>query len=460
MTQAAERKRPQETNREMDRETHVATPVREGDGVRGAMLSGLAVVALLAGGVGAWGAAASLSGAVLAPGAVVVDSNVKKVQHPSGGTVGQIFVREGDRVALGALLIRLDETVARANLQIVAKQLDELAVQQARLKAERDGAAAVETPPALAARRALPEVAALLAGERSLFESRRSAREGQKAQFRERINQLHEEIEGLGGQRAAKTREVELVKKELAGAETLWKQNLMPITRLTSLQREAARLEGEQAQLRAQTAQARGRISEIELQIIQLDQELRASANKELREIQAKEAELVERRVTAEHQIRHIDIRAPQAGAVHQLAVHTIGGVIAQGETIMLIVPENDALVIEAKVAPQDIDQVRPGQPALLRFTAFDQRSTPEFEGRVTRVSADLTREQQTGAAYYIARLALDRAAGPKGNPPAGGLTLIPGMPVEAHIRTGERTALSYFVKPLRDQFARAFTER
>jgi len=428
------------------------------DGVRKALLAGLAAVALLVCGGGLWAGTATLSGAVLASGTVVVDSNVKKVQHATGGTVGEIFVNDGDRVERGALVLRLDETLVRASLQIVTKQLDEIAVRRMRLAAEQNGAAALTLPPALEPRQAEAEIGALVGAERKLFESRHDARMGQKAQLRERIAQLRQEVDGLAAQQWAKGREIELIGKELEGAEKLWSQKLMPITKLTAIQRDAARMEGERAQLRAQQAQAAGRISEIELQIIQLDQDMRAEVMKDLREATAKEAELVERRIAAEDQLRHIEIRAPQSGLVHQLAVHTVGGVIAQGETLMLIIPEHDALVVEAKVAPQDIDHVRPGQPAYIRFTAFDQRTTPEFEGQVTRVSADLTKDQQTGAAYYVARLTLN-PSGATGSD-ASRLRLVPGMPAEVHIRTGERTALSYFLKPLRDQFARAFTER
>lgn len=451
---------------------HVSDPLDTGlpahapDGVREALLCGAAVVLALVFGLGIWAGTASLSGAVLAGATVVVDGNVKKVQHPAGGTIGEIRVKDGDRVASGDLLLRLDETVARANLQIVANGLDELSIRQARLKAERDSAAALDVPQALAARSGEAEVAAIIAGERGLFESRSAARSGQKAQLRERIAQLKQEIEGLTAQQAAKDNEITLVRRELAGAETLWKQNLMPISKLTALQREAARIEGERGQLLAQAAQARGKISEIELQIIQIDQDLRTEVLKELREAQAKQAELVERRVAAEDQLKHIDIRAPISGVVHQMEVHTVGGVIAQGEALMLIVPEGDALVLEAKIAPQDIDHVRQGQAAYIRFTAFDQRRTPEFDGVVTRVAADLSKDAQSGAVFYVARLALSDVAG--GAPTASaqdeagktGLKLVSGMPAEVHIRTGERTAMSYFLKPLRDQFARAFTER
>jgi HlyD family secretion protein len=429
---------------------------------------------------GLWAGTASLAGAVLASGTVVVDSNVKKIQHATGGTIGEINVKDGDRVEKGALLIRLDETMVRANLQIITKQLDEIAVRRTRLLAEQEGAEALALPPEFQSRQSTAEIAALIAAERNLFASRRDARLGQKAQLRQRIAQLRQESDGLAAQQWAKGREIDLVGKELEGAETLWSRNLMPISKLTALQREAARLEGERAQLKSQQAQTNGRISEIELQIIQLDQDLRAEVLKELREATAKQAELSERRIAAEDQLRHIDIRAPQAGLVHQLSVHTVGGVVAQGETLMLLVPERDALVVEAKIAPQDIDNVRTGQPAFIRFTAFDQRTTPEFQAQVTRISADLTKEPETGNSYYVARLALNRPpantgmqvraagraetniekTGGNGKGTDGDFALVPGMPAEVHIRTGERTALSYFLKPLGDQFTRAFTER
>jgi HlyD family secretion protein len=269
------------------------------DGVRAALLAGLISVALLVLGGGLWAATATLSGAVLASGTVVVDSNVKKVQHATGGTVGEIFVNDGDRVERGALVLRLDETVVRANLQIITKQLDEIAVRKMRLAAERDGAQVLTLPAPLESRAGESEISALISAERKLFESRHEARMGQKAQLRERIAQLRQEVDGLAAQQWAKGRELDLIGKELDGAEKLWSRNLMPITKLTGLQRDAARMDGERAQLRAQQAQTAGRISEIELQIIQLDQDLRAEVMKDLREVTAKEAELVERRVAA-----------------------------------------------------------------------------------------------------------------------------------------------------------------
>lgn len=432
------------------------------DQIHKSMIMGIAAAILLVFGVGGWAAVAHLAGAVLAQGTVVVDSSVKKVQHATGGTIGAIRVKDGDLVEQGTILVKLDETLVRANLQIITKQLDELAIRKSRLTAERDGAKQMLLPTVFRGREKTPEIAALIVGESNLFEARRLARTGQKAQLNERIAQLQQEANGVTAQLDAKASELELVEKELSGANKLWQQNLMPITKLTGLQRESARLKGERAQLLAQMAQVRGKSAEIALQIIQIDQDLRAEVTKDLREVEAKNAELTERRVTAEDQLRHIDIRAPIAGVVHQLNVHTVGGVIAQGETLMELVPENDALVVEAQIAPQDIDQVRLGQPAFVRFSAFDQRSTPEFEATVTRVSADLTTDTHTGVHYYVARLGLKDASitEHRSKSRAEGKTLIPGMPAEVHIRTEERTALSYFLKPLSDQVARAFVER
>ena len=424
--------------------------------IRSHLLGGLAVVALLAGGVGGLAATTELSGAVIAPGSLVVDSNVKKVQHPTGGVVGELRARDGDKVKAGDIVVRLDETITQANLAIVVKSLNELQSRLARLEAERDNLDTLVFPAELLARAGDPELARSMTGERNLFEFRKSARAGQKAQLRERIAQLKEEIQGLTGQVAAKKRETELIGQELEGVRDLWRKNLVQIQRVTALERDAARLEGERGQLIASTAQAKGKISEIELQILQIDQDLRSEVAKDLREVQGKIAELVEREVAAEDQLKRIDIRAPQDGMVHQSTVHTVGGVITPGEAIMLIVPEADALTVEAKLAPQDIDQVRVGQTAALRFSAFSQRTTPELDGVVSRVSADLTTDQRTGAAYYVVRITLSERELAR----LEGLRLVPGMPVEAFIRTGERTVLSYVMKPFTDQITRSFRSR
>jgi HlyD family secretion protein len=420
------------------------------------LLGGLAAVALLAGGVGGLAATTELAGAVIAPGTMVVDSNVKKVQHPTGGVVGELRVRDGDRVKSGDIVVRLDETITQANLAIVVKSLNEMHARLARLEAERDDTADVQFPAELLARSADPEVKRVIDGERNLFQLRRKARSGQKQQLGERIQQLREEIQGITGQAAAKKREIELIGQELEGVRDLWRKNLVQIQRVTALERDAARLEGERGALISTIAQTKGKITETELQILQIDQDLQTEIGKELAEIRGKVAELVERKVAADDQLKRIDIRAPQDGIVHQSTVHTIGGVITAGEAIMVIVPQTDELTVESKLNPQDIDQVRIGQQAVLRFSAFNQRTTPELNAEVSRVSGDLTTDQRTGASYYTVRIALPEAEIAR----LGGLRLIPGMPVEAFIQTGERTVLSYLTKPFTDQAARAFKGR
>jgi HlyD family secretion protein len=419
-------------------------------------LAGLVTVTVLFGGFGVWAATTALSGAVIAAGQVVVETNVKKVQHPTGGVVGEIRVRDGDQVTSGDLLLRLDETVTRANLSMISKQLDQFEARNARLTAERDGLAKITFPASLLERKDNPDVAEAMTGELGLFEARRVAINGQRSQLTERTAQLREEIRGLDAQVNSKRQQIALINQELEGVQKLYNQNLVPITRLTTLQREASRLHGEEGQLIAQIASSKGRIAETELQIIQLGQDLRREVATEQREVQAKIGEFTERKVTAEDQLKRIDIRAPQSGYVHQLAVHTIGGVINPGEPLMLIVPQADSMVVEARIAPLEIDQVRPGQPVQLRFSAFNSRTTPEIMGSLSRISADLTREQQTNLAYYTARITISDDEMKK----LEGKALHPGMPVEAFIQTGSRTALSYLVKPFEDQVMRAFRER
>ena len=417
---------------------------------------GLLLVVFLVGGLGAWAAATEISGAVIALGSLVVDSNTKKVQHPSGGIVGEVRVRDGDRVKAGDVLVRLDDTITKANLAIIENGLTEQLARRARLEAERDGASDITLPHEFPAGSQAPAVERAMTGERRLFEMRRSSRAGQKDQLQQRIGQINDETKGLEAQVTAKAEEIVLIKRELAGARELWEKNLMPISKYTELQRGATRVEGERGQLVAYIAQAKGRASEVELQILQIDRELSSEVSKDLREAEARIAELAERKVAAEDQLRRIEVRAPQDGIVHQSTVHTVGGVVGAGEVIMLIVPETDSLVVEAKVAPQEIDQLRIGQKAALRFSAFNQQTTPQIMGTVNRISADITIDQRTGANYYTVRIATPREELLK----LGGVKLIAGMPVEAFIETGERTVLSYLVKPMRDQISRAFRER
>jgi HlyD family secretion protein len=412
-------------------------------------------VALLVGGLGGWAWTTELSGAVVAPGTVVVDSHVKKVQHPTGGVVGEILAHDGDHVRAGDVIVRLDETVARANLAMVAKSIDEMTARRARLEAERDGVETIRFPMDLVSRADHAEVADLMSGERRLFDSRRESRAGQKSQLRERVAQLAEQIDGTKLQAAAKADEIDLIASELTGVQELWKKNLVPITRVTSLKREETRLRGERGQLISTVAQAKGKISETELQIMQIDQDLRSEVSTELREVQAKIAEFVERKVAAEDQLKRIDIRAPQDGIVHQSAVHTVGGVIGPGETLMLVMPEGDELSIEVKVAPQDIDQLRQGLDTVLRLSAFNQRTTPEIKGHVTRIAADLVTDERSGMSHYPVRIVI--ADGERDR--LGSARLLPGMPVEGFIQTGYRTVFSYLTKPIADNMAKAFRE-
>jgi membrane fusion protein, type I secretion system len=424
--------------------------------IRKHLVVGLSVVLLLAGGLGGWASTAQISGALIAPGSIVVESNVKKVQHPTGGVVGEVRAHDGDLVKAGDVVVRLDDTVTKASLAIVTKNLDGLWARAARLEAEQRGLDKITFPPMLMDRANDPDVKAVMASETKLFEVRVNGRVGQRAQLRERITQLNEEISGLTAQEKAKDREIELVEQELTGVRDLYDKHLVQMSRLTTLERDAARLSGERAQYIASRAQAKGKITETELQIIQVDKDMVSDVSKDLRETNDKIGEFVERKVTAEDQLRRVDIRAPQDGMVLQSSVHTVGGVITAGDAIMLIVPQADDLQVEAKVNPQDIDKLQVGQKTLLRLSAFNQRTTPELNGVVTRVSPDVTTDQRTGQSYYTIRVSMP----PEEVARLGDVKMIPGMPVEAFVQTGERTLLSYLIKPLRDQLMRAFREK
>ncbi len=420
------------------------------------LIVGLVLVTMLTLGLGGWASTAQISGALIAPGSIVVESNVKKVQHPTGGVVGEVRAHDGDRVKAGDVLVRLDDTVPKASLAIVTKGLNGLWARAARLAAEQADADRITFPPQLLQAADDPDVKSLIDNETKLFDVRRAGRTGQKAQLRERIAQLNEEISGLEAQETAKSREIDLIQKELVGVRDLYAKNLIQISRLTALERDAARLDGDRAQFIAQKAQAKGKITEIELQVIQIDKDLSSEVSKDLREANDKIGELVERKVTAEDQLRRIDIRSPQDGMVLQSSVHTVGGVVTAGDAIMMIVPQADNLSVEAKVNPQDIDQLRVGQKTLLRLSAFNQRTTPELNGTVSRISPDTTVDQRTGQSFYTIRITMP----PDEVARLGDIRLIPGMPVEAFVQTGDRTMLSYLAKPLSDQLMRAFREK
>lgn len=423
--------------------------------IRRHLAAGLVVGSLLVGGVGAWAATTSLAGAVVTQGTFVVDSYAKKVQHPTGGIVEEILVRGGDKVQAGDVLLRLDATQARAQLAIVTKRLDELGARLARLEAERDDREQIAFPAAMLARVDDPDVASAIHSETRLFEFRRQAREGKKAQLRERIVQYEHEIEGLKAQELAFDRGLAVLEKEIASLRPLFEKGVVNTQRLNSLETQAATFGGERGEKIAFQAQAAGRISETQLQILQVDQDFKTEVGSELREVQAEIGGFVERKVAAEDELRRIDIVAPQAGVVHELAVHTVGGVVTPADPVMLIVPNGDVLALEVQIPPKDIDQIHFGQRARLRMLAFNQRTTPEINGYVERVAADLSTDERTGLSYYLVRLSVPAEELKK----LGNLVVLPGMPAEALIRTGNRTALSYFLKPLSDQISRAFRE-
>ncbi len=412
----------------------------------------IAVVA----GLGGWAATANIAGAVIAPGAVVVDGKAKKIQHPTGGVIGELNVVDGVKVESGKVLVRLDETITRANLSVVTKDIDELLARHARLFAERDSASEIRIPDELRGRMQEPNVAAAVDGEQRLFNMRKSAKEGQIEQLNARIAQLKDEGLGTQMQSDAKAKELQFIKRELEASRSLWEKKLIPITRITQIEREATRTEGEHGRLRSAIAQIEGKIAETKLQIIQIDRDFGSDIAKELADVDAKLGELVERKVAAEDQLNRVDLRAPQSGIVHQLAVHTVGGVIAAGETIMMIVPEDDKLSVEARVSPSDINELHGEQTARLRFSAFDQRTTPEIEGKLDVISPDVTTDPRTSATYYTVKIRIPDKELNRLN----GLKLVPGMPVEVFLQTKNRQVLSYLIKPLTDQMTRALRDR
>ena len=420
------------------------------------VIAGVFITLFMFGGIGVWAARTEIAGAVIAPGVVVVETNVKKVQHPSGGVVGEIHVKNGTRVEAGDLLLKLDETQTRASRQMIAKQIDQLSAREARLKAERDDAQSFAPPASMAARMNDPEIAEILNGETALFRSRRNSITGQIEQLAERARQFDNEATGIRAQIAAKKEEIRLIVTELDGLAELEAKQLVTTTKIAALRREKARLEGELGQYEAALAQAGGRKAEVALQIVRLQQEMKTDVVRELRETQTKIAEFTERLIAADDLLRRVEIRAPQSGIVHQLSVFTVGGVVNPSEPILLIVPEGDRLVVEARIAPKDIDQLHRGQKTSIHFTAFDQHLTPRLEGELISISPDLMRDPVSGEPYFNARIAIAEEELHK----LGRGRLQPGMPADVQIKTTDRTALSYLVKPLADQATRAFRER
>ena len=419
------------------------------------VILGLVVVLAMFGGLGTWAAVAPLAGAVIAPGEVSVSSHRKTVQHLEGGIVAEIGIRDGDTVERGQLLIRLDATRARAKLAIVVGQLRLMRARESRLVAERDGAEAIAFHPELLSQESDPVMAEILDGQRQLFAARRAALLGEIEILEQRTGQFREEIGGLEGLKRARERELAIIQDELAGLRALHQQGFAPLQRIRELERMAEQLEGERGEHTADIARAQNGIAEARLQILQLEKDTRESVVAELHEVQATVFDLAERRVAALDELQRLEIRAPLRGTIVGLSVHTVGGVVAPGEPVLQIVPEDDELVIRARVQPQDIDKVSIGHSARVRLTAFDLRSTPQLTGQVEVVSADRMTDPATGSTYFevltrIPESELDTL---------DGLRLVPGMPAETFIETGERTPLSYLLKPLSDGFARAFRD-
>ena len=412
------------------------------------------IVGILVLGIGGWAAFTEIAGAVIARGTLVVESEVKQVQHREGGIVREILVQEGDAVSAGDLLIRLDDTKARANHSIIISQLVELKARRARLEAERDGEEQIKFP-ARPDGVALEKVAETELRQALLMRARIGGRTKQKEQLEDQIQQLEAQISGLEAQVTAQVDELDLLDDELAGVKTLFKKKLVTKNRISSLQRDRTRMVGQKSELMSEIAGLKETISERRMQILQIDEESRADILQELQDVVSKVAELEQQKVTVEDELDRLEIRSPRAGFVHQLAVHTIGGVIPAGETIMDIVPREDQLVVDAQVAPSDIDQVYQNQEALIRFPGLDHRTTPRLSARVQRIAADESVDPGTGAHFYIIRLKIPKDELAK----LGGQVLVSGMPVEAFVTTANRTILAYLMKPVTDQIAHAMKE-
>ena len=401
-----------------------------------------------------WAGLVPLSGAVIVPGQLVLHSNVKKVQHPTGGVVAEILVRNGSKVHAGDTLARLDETAARTSLQVIARQLDEVRLKIARLNAERNGAPEPRWPSALSADIDPLERDRLLEAERDFFAARATARRSEQSLAQSRIDQLEKQIAGLEAQLQSNRQQMGINAGELKSVENLLQEKLVTLQRATTLQRDAARMEGLDGQLASQIAETGNKVHETKLQALQTEQTFRSEVIRELTETEAKEGELIEHKLAAEDQLNRTVIRAPTSGTIHELAVHTAGGVVSAAEVLMLVVPDGDALEIDARVPPDKIDQVRTGQSARIRLSAFNAGTTPELNGAVDVVSADVVRDQS--GAYYDVRLSLKQEEIHR----LGSLQLTPGMPAEVFLQAKSRTMLSYLFKPITDQLSRMFRER
>lgn len=410
----------------------------------------------LFGGVGAWAVTTQISGAIIAQGVLGVESKIKTVQHLEGGIVGKILVHDGDLVKAGDLLIRLDDAATRASFAIVSGQSHELAARLSRLMSERDGAKSIFFPDSLTVQRSDAAISAIINGQNSLFEARRKGRLGQVSILRQRIVQTSEQIKGLEAQKVAKRQQADIITRSISKKER-YAGSVVSGDTMDTLARQKAQLAGEIGELQSQIAKTLGSIGEIEQQILQLDKEFREKVLSEIRETQTQSAELRERKTVLQEKLRRVDIRAPKSGRIHNMSIFTIGGIVSPAKPILQIIPENDHLIVEAKIEPMDVDQVKIGQKAAIRLSAFDSRTTPMLDGVVKKISAAQVVDRNTNMSYFTIETVIpqDQLARLK-----DGQELVPGMPVEVFIRTGERTPLDYILKPLMVQLERAGREQ
>jgi len=417
---------------------------------------GFLALFLLVGGVGYWSVRVEIAGAVISSGMIRVESNRQVVQHPTGGVVGKINVKEGDVIEAGDVLVRLDDVNLRSELSILESQLFEIMARKGRLVAERDGADRPVFEPAFEPLD-LPESEQkkLIDGQLRLFQARRDSLEKEAEQLAERTVQIGSQVSGTEAQLEAYKIQVGLVRQELKDQQALLEKGLTRAAQITTLQRKEASLLGDIGNLQASIAQFAGMITEIEVQILKLQVTRREEAITTLRDLQFREIELVERRLSTLATMSRLDIKAPVSGVVYGNQVFALQSVIQPADPIMYIIPQNSSLVINARIEAIHIDQISVGQEAALRFSAFDQRTTPEVIGHVTKVSPDVFQDENTGVGYYQVELLPDDGEIAK----LGDIRLLPGMPVEAYIRTEPRTPLQYLVKPLTDYFNKAFRE-
>ena len=424
---------------------------------RGPLILGLIAVLLLVGGLGTWAVTSTLSGAIVASGMIEVETNRQAVQHPDGGVVDAVLVREGDVVEAGQVLIRLDRERLESELNIIESQLFKLMAQRGLYEAERDGADSISfDPELLEAAERLPEVGEMLEGNRRLFAQRAENLESSIEQLGKRKGQIAAQIEGLGAQNAALESQLALVAQELEGQLRLQEQGLAQLPTILGLQREQARLVGSSGEIIASIAQSEGQITEIDIEIQKLRAQLREDAIGRLSDQEGNELELAERRRAILEQLNRLDIRAPLTGAVHELRVFGEQSVIRSAEPILFLVPQDQPLIIGVQVDTIHVDQIHVGQEVVLRFAAFDTRRTPEIWGRVISISPDAIQDERTGMSYYRARAEISE--GEIGKLPEGSV-LVPGMPVQAYLRTGDRSPADYLLKPLADYFSTAFRE-